>query len=47
MTTTRRPAWVLAAFAAQPGASVVTLDRRMLEALDAASARRTLARAGL
>jgi citrate lyase subunit beta/citryl-CoA lyase len=38
---------VLAAFAAQPGASVVTLDRRMLEALDAASARRTLARAGL
>ena len=38
---------VLAAFAAQPGASVVTLDRRMLEALDAQSARRTLARAGL
>ena len=37
---------VLAAFAAQPGASVVTLDRHMLEALDAASARRTLARAG-
>ena len=26
---------------------VVTLDRRMLEALDAQSARRTLARAGL
>ena len=38
---------VLAAFAAQPGAGVVTLDRRMLEALDATSARRTLARAGL
>jgi citrate lyase subunit beta / citryl-CoA lyase len=36
---------VLAVFAAQPGASVVTLDRRMLEALDAQSARRTLARA--
>ncbi|HMH64837.1 MAG TPA: aldolase/citrate lyase family protein, partial [Rhizomicrobium sp.] len=35
---------VLAAFAAHPGASVVTLDRRMLEALDAQSARRTLAR---
>jgi citrate lyase beta subunit len=38
---------VLAAFAVQPGAGVVTLDRRMLEALDAAGARRTLARAGL
>jgi citrate lyase subunit beta / citryl-CoA lyase len=38
---------VLAAFAAQPGASVVTLDRRMLEELDAQAARRTLARAGL
>jgi citrate lyase subunit beta/citryl-CoA lyase len=36
---------VLAAFAAHPGAGVVTLDRRMLEALDAQSARRTLARA--
>ena len=44
IATARR---VLAAFAAQPGASVVTLERRMLEALDAASARRTLARAGL
>ncbi|MBW8709339.1 MAG: CoA ester lyase [Alphaproteobacteria bacterium] len=38
---------VLAAFDAQPGAGVVTLDRRMLEALDAAGARRVLARAGL
>jgi citrate lyase subunit beta/citryl-CoA lyase len=38
---------VLAAFAAQPGKGVVALDRRMLEALDAESARRTLARAGL
>ena len=36
---------VLAAFTAHPGAGVVTLDRRMLEALDAQSARRTLARA--
>jgi citrate lyase subunit beta/citryl-CoA lyase len=38
---------VLAAFAAAPGKGVVTLDRRMLEALDADAARRTLARAGL
>jgi len=38
---------VLAAFAAAPGKGVVTLDRRMLEALDADIARRTLARAGL
>jgi citrate lyase subunit beta/citryl-CoA lyase len=44
IATARR---VLAAFAAQPGASVVALDQRMLEALDAESARRTLARAGL
>jgi len=38
---------VLAAFAAAPGKGVVTLDRRMLEALDADIARRVLARAGL
>jgi citrate lyase subunit beta/citryl-CoA lyase len=38
---------VLAAFAAAPGKGVVTLDRRMLEALDADIARRILARAGL
>jgi citrate lyase subunit beta/citryl-CoA lyase len=38
---------VLAAFAAAPGKSVVTLDRRMLETLDADIARRVLARAGL
>lgn len=38
---------VLAAFDAHPGAGVITLDRRMLEALDADIARRTLARAGL
>lgn len=44
VATARR---VLAAFAAHPGASVVTLDRRMLEALDARGAQRTLARAGL
>jgi citrate lyase subunit beta / citryl-CoA lyase len=38
---------VLAAFAAVPGKGVITLDRRMLEALDAEIAARTLARAGL
>ncbi|HEX4117829.1 MAG TPA: CoA ester lyase [Rhizomicrobium sp.] len=38
---------VLEAFAAQPGKGVITLDRRMLEALDADIAARTLARAGL
>lgn len=37
---------VLEAFAAQPGKGVITLDRRMLEALDADIAARTLARAG-
>ena len=35
------------AFAAQPGKGVITLDRRMLEALDADIATRILARAGL
>ena len=34
------------AFAAQPGKGVITLDRRMLEALDADIAARILARAG-
>lgn len=38
---------VLAAFAAQPGKGVITLDRRMLEALDADIAARVVARAGL
>jgi citrate lyase subunit beta / citryl-CoA lyase len=38
---------VLEAFAAQPGKGVITLDRRMLEALDADIAARVLARAGL
>jgi citrate lyase subunit beta / citryl-CoA lyase len=38
---------VLEAFAAAPGKGVITLDRRMLEALDADIAARTLARAGL
>jgi citrate lyase subunit beta / citryl-CoA lyase len=38
---------VLEAFAANPGKGVITLDRRMLEALDADIAARTLARAGL
>jgi citrate lyase subunit beta/citryl-CoA lyase len=38
---------VLDAFAAQPGKGVIALDRRMLEALDAEIAARTLARAGL
>ena len=38
---------VLDAFAAEPGKGVITLDRRMLEALDADIAARTLARAGL
>ena len=38
---------VLAAFAAEPGKGVITLDRRMLEALDADIAARILARAGL
>jgi len=37
---------VLEAFAASPGMGVITLDRRMLEALDADIAARTLARAG-
>jgi citrate lyase subunit beta/citryl-CoA lyase len=37
---------VLEAFAAQPGKSVITLDRRMLEVLDADIAARILARAG-
>ena len=38
---------VLDAFAHQPGKGVITLDRRMLEALDADIAAHTLARAGL
>ncbi len=38
---------VLEAFAAAPGKGVITLDRRMLEALDADIAARILARAGL
>lgn len=38
---------VLAAFAAQPDKGVITLERRMLERLDADSAARILARAGL
>ena len=38
---------VLEAFAAQPGKGVISLDRRMLEALDADIAARILARAGL
>jgi citrate lyase subunit beta / citryl-CoA lyase len=38
---------VLEAFDARPGQGVITLDRRMLEALDADIAARTLARAGL
>jgi citrate lyase subunit beta/citryl-CoA lyase len=38
---------VLDAFAAAPGKGAITLDRRMLEALDADIAARTLARAGL
>jgi citrate lyase subunit beta/citryl-CoA lyase len=38
---------VLEAFAAQPGKGVMSLDRRMLEALDADIAARILARAGL
>ncbi|HEY1876707.1 MAG TPA: CoA ester lyase [Rhizomicrobium sp.] len=38
---------VLEAFAASPGKGVITLDRRMLETLDADIAARTLARAGL
>jgi citrate lyase subunit beta/citryl-CoA lyase len=38
---------VLEAFAASPGKGVITLDRRMLEALDADIAARTLARAGV
>jgi citrate lyase subunit beta/citryl-CoA lyase len=38
---------VLEAFAAQPGKGAIALDRRMLEALDAEIAARTLARAGL
>jgi citrate lyase subunit beta/citryl-CoA lyase len=38
---------VLQAFAANPGKGVITLDRRMLEALDADIAARILARAGL
>jgi citrate lyase subunit beta/citryl-CoA lyase len=37
---------VLEAFASQPGKGVITLDRRMLEALDADIAARILARAG-
>jgi len=37
---------VLEAFAREPGKGVITLDRRMLEALDADIAARTLARAG-
>jgi citrate lyase subunit beta/citryl-CoA lyase len=37
---------VVDAFAAQPGKGVITLDRRMLEALDADIAARILARAG-
>ncbi len=38
---------VLDAFAREPGKGAIALDRRMLEALDADIARRTLARAGL
>jgi len=38
---------VLEAFAREPGKGVITLDRRMLEALDADIAARILARAGL
>jgi citrate lyase subunit beta / citryl-CoA lyase len=38
---------VLDAFAAAPGRGAIALDRRMLEALDADIAARTLARAGL
>jgi citrate lyase subunit beta/citryl-CoA lyase len=38
---------VLDAFAQAPGKGAITLDRRMLEALDADIAARTLARAGL
>lgn len=38
---------VLDAFAAAPGKGAIALDRRMLEALDADIAARTLARAGL
>lgn len=38
---------VLAAFQAHPGGGVVSLDGRMVEALDADLARRTLARAGM
>jgi citrate lyase subunit beta/citryl-CoA lyase len=38
---------VLDAFAASPGKGVISLDRRMLEALDADIAARILARAGL
>ena len=38
---------VLDAFAREPGKGVITLDRRMLEALDADIAARILARAGL
>jgi citrate lyase subunit beta/citryl-CoA lyase len=38
---------VLEAFAAQPGKGVISLDRRMLEALDAGIAARILARADL
>jgi citrate lyase subunit beta / citryl-CoA lyase len=38
---------VIDAFAAAPGKGAITLDRRMLEALDADIAARTLARAGL
>jgi citrate lyase subunit beta / citryl-CoA lyase len=38
---------VLDAFATAPGKGAITLDRRMLEALDADIAARTLARAGL
>lgn len=38
---------VLDAFAREPGKGVITLDRRMLEALDADIATRILARAGL
>ena len=36
---------MLEAFAANPGKGVIALDRRMLEALDAEDAARTLARA--
>ncbi|HVV26611.1 MAG TPA: CoA ester lyase [Rhizomicrobium sp.] len=38
---------VLAAFAAHPGQAAIALDGRMMEALDADMAARTLARAGL